>query len=163
MADISPVRFSGVNHYFGEGELRKQILFEASDEIEQGQIVIITGPSGSGKTTLITLIGALRSTQEGSLEVLGRELLGASARELNEVRKDIGFIFQAHNLLDSLTASQNVEMSALLDPQVSPSEAARRSREILEQVGARPPSRSLSQRAVGRREAASRDRAGPGP
>ena len=135
MADIPPVRFSGVNHYFGEGKLRKQILFEVSDEIEPGQIVIITGPSGSGKTTLITLIGALRSTQEGSLQVLGHELRGASARELNEVRKEIGFIFQAHNLLDSLSASQNVEMSALIDPEVSRAEAARRSREILEQVG----------------------------
>ena len=137
MADIPPVRFSGVNHYFGEGKLRKQILFEVSDEIEPGQIVIITGPSGSGKTTLITLIGALRSTQEGSLQVLGHELRGASARELNEVRKEIGFIFQAHNLLDSLSASQNVEMSALIDPEVSRAEAARRSREILEQVGLR--------------------------
>jgi putative ABC transport system ATP-binding protein len=97
--------------------------------------VIITGPSGSGKTTLITLIGALRSTQEGSLQVLGRELRGASARELNEVRKEIGFIFQAHNLLASLTACQNVEMSALIDPKISRAEAARRSREILEQVG----------------------------
>jgi len=137
MADIPPVRFSGVNHYFGEGKLRKQILFEVSDEIEPGQIVIITGPSGSGKTTLITLIGALRSTQEGSLQVLGHELRGASAPELNEVRKEIGFIFQAHNLLDSLSASQNVEMSALIDPEVSRAEAARRSREILEQVGLR--------------------------
>ena len=135
MADAVPVRFSSVNHYFGKGKLRKQILFQVSDEIQPGEIVIITGPSGSGKTTLITLIGALRSTQEGSLQVLGRELQGASARELNQVRKDIGFIFQAHNLLDSLTASQNVEMSALIDPKMSRSEAARRSREILEQVG----------------------------
>lgn len=135
MADTTPVRFSGVNHYFGEGDLRKQILFDVSDEIDAGEIVIITGPSGSGKTTLITLIGALRSTQEGSLEVLGRELRGASGAELNEVRKQIGFIFQAHNLLDSLTANQNVEMSALLDPTVSRADATRRAREILEKVG----------------------------
>jgi putative ABC transport system ATP-binding protein len=135
MADVAPVRFSDVNHYFGEGKLRKQILFEVSGEIERGDIVIITGPSGSGKTTLITLIGALRSTQEGSLQVMGRELRGASARELNEVRKDIGFIFQAHNLLDSLTARQNVEMSALIDPKMSRADATRRSRKILEDVG----------------------------
>jgi len=135
MSEIVPVRFSGVNHYFGRGALRKQILFDVSAEIEAGQIVIITGPSGSGKTTLITLIGALRSTQEGSLQVLGRELRGASSRELNAVRKEIGFIFQAHNLLDSLTANQNVEMSALIDREVSRGEAARQSREILEQVG----------------------------
>ena len=135
MADALPVQFSGVNHHFGEGELRKQILFEVSAEIEAGQIVIITGPSGSGKTTLITLIGALRATQEGTLKVLGRELQGASPSQLNDVRKKIGFIFQAHNLLDSLTASQNVEMSALLDPAVSRAEASQRSREMLQQVG----------------------------
>ena len=104
-------------------------------KFEAGQIVIITGPSGSGKTTLITLIGALRSTQEGTLKVLGHELQGASPSQLNEVRKEIGFIFQAHNLLDSLTASQNVEMSALLDPTVSRSDAARRAREMLQHVG----------------------------
>ena len=135
MADALPVQFSGVNHFFGQGELRKQILFEVSAEIEPGQIVIITGPSGSGKTTLITLIGALRSTQEGTLKVLGHELQGASHGQLNEVRKKIGFIFQAHNLLDSLTASQNVEMSALLDPSVSRADAARRAKEMLEHVG----------------------------
>ncbi len=135
MTDALPVRFTGVNHYFGEGKLRKQILFEVSDQIRPGEIVIITGPSGSGKTTLITLIGALRSTQEGSLCVLGRELCGASPRELNEVRKEIGFIFQAHNLLDSLTACQNVEMSALIDPRVSRSDAAKWARTILEKVG----------------------------
>jgi putative ABC transport system ATP-binding protein len=135
MADALPVQFSGVNHFFGQGELRKQILFEVSAEIEPGQIVIITGPSGSGKTTLITLIGALRSTQEGTLKVLGHELQGASPGQLNQVRKKIGFIFQAHNLLDSLTASQNVEMSALLDPSVSRADAARRAKEMLEHVG----------------------------
>lgn len=135
MSDAPPVQFSGVNHFYGEGDLRKQILFGVSAEIEAGQIVIITGPSGSGKTTLITLIGALRSTQEGTLKVLGHELRGASPRELNEVRKKIGFIFQAHNLLDSLTATQNVEMSALLDPKMSRAEASKRSRAMLEQVG----------------------------
>jgi putative ABC transport system ATP-binding protein len=135
MTDIPIVRMSGVNYHFGEGDLRKQVLFDVSDEIEAGEIVIITGPSGSGKTTLITLIGALRATQEGSLQVLGRELYGASARELNEVRKDIGFIFQAHNLLGSLTASQNVQMSALIDTKMSRAEATRRSCEILEHVG----------------------------
>lgn len=135
MTDPVPVQFAGVNHYFGQGELRKQILFEVSAEVEAGQIVIITGPSGSGKTTLITLIGALRSTQEGTLKVLGHELQGASSGQLNEVRKKIGFIFQAHNLLNSLTASQNVEMSALLDPSVSRADASVRAREMLEQVG----------------------------
>jgi putative ABC transport system ATP-binding protein len=152
MPETLPVAFSGVNHYFGHGELRKQILFEVSAEIEPGQIVIITGPSGSGKTTLITLIGALRSTQEGTLKVLGHELQGASPSHLNEVRKKIGFIFQAHNLLGSLTASQNVEMSALLDRCGEARARDARAR------GIGPPDRSLPQPALRRRETARRDR-----
>jgi putative ABC transport system ATP-binding protein len=105
----------GVNHYFGTGPLRKQILFDVSADINPGEIVINTGPSGSGKTTLLTLIGALRSVQEGSLLTLGQELNNASAQTLTNVRKQIGFIFQAHNLLASLTACQNVEMALGVD------------------------------------------------
>jgi putative ABC transport system ATP-binding protein len=100
-----------VNHYYGTGRLRKQILFEVSAAIQPGEVVIMTGPSGSGKTTLLTLVGALRSTQEGSLKVLGQELRGAPNRRLVELRRNIGYIFQAHNLLNSLTARQNVQMS----------------------------------------------------
>ncbi len=95
-----------VNHYYGSGALRKQILFDVSTEIRSGEIVILTGPSGSGKTSLLTLIGALRSAQEGSLRVLGQELRGTSQRTLQRVRKQIGYIFQAHNLLPALSARQ---------------------------------------------------------
>ena len=66
-----PVALVGVNHYFGTGALRKQILFDVSTEISTGEIVIVTGPSGSGKTTMLTLIGALRRVQEGSVRILG--------------------------------------------------------------------------------------------
>jgi putative ABC transport system ATP-binding protein len=69
------------------------------------------GPSGSGKTTLLTLIGALRKVQEGNLRVLGQELRGLGAGQLVEVRRRIGFIFQAHNLFNSLTATQNVQLA----------------------------------------------------
>ena len=110
------IRVRGVNHYFGTGPLRKQILFDVSAEILPGEIVINTGPSGSGKTTLLTLVGALRSVQEGSLTTLGHELNNASAETLANVRKNIGFIFQAHNLLASLTACQNVEMALGVGP-----------------------------------------------
>ncbi|MGH7193751.1 MAG: ATP-binding cassette domain-containing protein, partial [Candidatus Saccharimonadales bacterium] len=100
-----------MNHSFGQGELRKQVLFDNHLELARGEIVIMTGPSGSGKTTLLTLIGALRSIQDGSIRVLGRELKGLSSRQLVEVRRDVGFIFQAHNLFESLTAFQNVSMA----------------------------------------------------
>lgn len=90
------------------------MLFDISLVLPRGQIIILTGPSGSGKTTLLTLIGALRTLQSGSLQVLGHELVGLRTQELIDIRRNIGFIFQSHNLFESLTASQNVEMSVEL-------------------------------------------------
>jgi putative ABC transport system ATP-binding protein len=90
------------------------VLFDNNLDLRPGEIVIMTGPSGSGKTTLLTLLGALRTVQEGMVEVLGRSLVGLSAVDLVEVRRDIGFIFQAHNLFGSLTAYQNVCMALQL-------------------------------------------------
>src|SRR5204863_9362151 len=80
-ASPSAVRIRGVNHTYGEGELAKQVLFDNLLDIHRGELVIMTGPSGSGKTTLLTLIGGLRSVQEGSLEVLSHEMHGLSHRE----------------------------------------------------------------------------------
>ena len=89
-----------VSHFYGQGALRKQILFDICAEIRAGEIIIVTGPSGSGKTTALTLVGALRSTQEGSIRVLDQELNGASAKTLERIRKNIGYVFQSHHLLD---------------------------------------------------------------
>jgi putative ABC transport system ATP-binding protein len=100
-----------LNHVYGEGETAKQVLFENRLDLSRGEIVIMTGPSGSGKTTLLTLIGALRTVQQGSIKVMGRELAGLDSTQLVNVRQDIGFIFQAHNLFTSLSARQNVRMS----------------------------------------------------
>jgi len=116
------VKVSNLNHYFGEGELRKQALFENNLEVRRGEIVIMTGPSGSGKTTLLTLIGSLRTVQEGSLMVLGNELHSADRDLIVRLRQKLGFIFQAHNLFESLTAFQNVNMAAELvglDPRIA--------------------------------------------
>ena len=124
-----------VNHYYGTGKLRRQILFEISVEIHAGEVVIMTGPSGSGKTTLLTLIGALRAGQEGSLKVFGHELNGATENRLVRVRHNIGYIFQAHNLLNSLTARQNVQMSLELHQKLPLSTLQQKSEAILESVG----------------------------
>ena len=131
----APIVVEHVNHHYGEGKLRRQVLFDVSTEIGAGEIVILTGPSGSGKTTLLTLIGALRSTQVGSLRVLGRELRGAREVTLADVRRRIGYVFQAHNLLDSLSARQNVEMSVQLFEQLPRHEIERRAVEALDAVG----------------------------
>jgi putative ABC transport system ATP-binding protein len=124
-----------VSHYFGTGALRKQILNEVSTDIHPGEIVIMTGPSGSGKTTLLTLIGGLRSAQEGSLKILGEELRGADSERMVRIRRNIGYIFQAHNLLDSITARQNVEMALELHPELSRAERQERAIVTLKAVG----------------------------
>ena len=71
------IALEDVSYSFGKGALRKQVLFDIATRITGGEIVILTGPSGSGKTTLLTLIGALRSAQEGRVSVLGQDLLRA--------------------------------------------------------------------------------------
>jgi putative ABC transport system ATP-binding protein len=106
----SPIIVRGLDHWFGEGEAAKQALFDIDLDIEAGKLITLVGPSGSGKTTLLTLIGCLRRIQEGSVNLLGEELFGASEEQLVVHRRQLGFIFQAHNLHDSLTAMQNVRM-----------------------------------------------------
>jgi len=128
------IRVRNLNYHYGEGELRKQVLFDNNLEVSRGEIVIMTGPSGSGKTTLLTLIGALRTVQEGSLEVLGNQLHGADMNKLVGVRRKLGFIFQAHNLFQSLTAFQNVRMAAELFD-FAPERADRRIAELLTVLG----------------------------
>ncbi len=128
------IQARGLSHYFGEGDLAKQVLFDINLDIYAGETVILTGPSGSGKTTLLTLIGALRTVRHGSLQLFGRELCGASRKELIEIRRQIGFIFQAHNLFASLTARENVRMALELD-RLPRAEMNRRADAILERLG----------------------------
>lgn len=133
---MSPVISIGnLNHYFGTGVLRKPVLININLDVHPGEIVILTGPSGSGKTTLLTLIGALRSLQEGSLKILDQELNGASKQKLIQLRTQIGFIFQSHNLLKCLTAWENVCMSLKLHKHLSVHERKVRSISILDAVG----------------------------
>jgi putative ABC transport system ATP-binding protein len=129
------ISITNLDHYFGEGVLRKQVLFDINLEINLGEIIIMTGPSGSGKTTLLTLCGGLRSAQSGSLKVLGIELCGASAKQLTIERRNHGYIFQAHNLHESLTALQNVKMGLELHSEYSLQEMKEKSTEMLELVG----------------------------
>lgn len=117
------ISVQNLNHYFGTGNLRKQALFDINLDIHAGEIVLMTGPSGSGKTTLLTLMGGLRSAQEGSLKILGQEICGASKQQLTQLRRQIGYIFQAHNLLTFLTAKQNVRMSLELHDEILQSDA----------------------------------------
>ena len=130
------IRATNLCHFFGTGELRKQVLFQNNLTVFPGEIIIMTGPSGSGKTTLLTLIGALRRVSQGELSVLGQSLQGSTASQLVQFRRQVGFIFQAHNLFESLSATQNVRMSLeLTQPGNSMRQNTKASLEMLDKVG----------------------------
>ena len=129
------IDIKNLNHSFGKGELRKQVLFNINLEIDRGEIILMTGPSGSGKTTLLTLVSGLRSPQTGSCKILGKELCGASSAELVQARRNNGYIFQAHNLHYSLTAAQNVQMGLEVQGKYTKSQMRDRSVAMLEEVG----------------------------
>lgn len=132
------VAIRNLNYYFGQGNLRSQILFDINLEIQPGEFVIMTGPSGSGKSTLLSLIGCLREVQEGSLKILGQELKGATPRQQTQVRYHFGYIFQSSNLLKFLTAEQNTHVSLELNSDLNHSEIQKRTHNILDTVGLLP-------------------------
>jgi putative ABC transport system ATP-binding protein len=150
--DRPAVAVSGVGHIYTRGNTRKMVLTDVDLSLNRGEFVVLTGPSGAGKTTLMTLIGALRSLQQGSIQVLGTELLGLSARGCRTIRRHTGFIFQTHNLFDALTAFQTLHLAMELgEVRLSTAEALARARSLLaaldmeEYLYARPPNLSTGQ------------------
>ena len=110
------IRVEHLHHAFTEAGIAKPVLRDISLCVHPGEIVILTGPSGSGKTTLLTMLGGLRAAQSGSLRILGAELLAADRATLTQLRRQVGFIFQAHNLLPYLTALENVRVGLEVHP-----------------------------------------------
>ena len=132
---MAAVVVDNLSHAFGQGEMRREVLQNISFSIEPGEVVLLTGPSGCGKTTLLTLIGALRTVQQGQVSVLSQSLDGAGRRRRQQVRRRIGMIFQGHNLLRCLTAEQNVQMGADLLPDLSYRARRDEARQWLRAVG----------------------------
>lgn len=128
--DVEHLTFS-----YGSGELQHAVLKGLSVRIDQGEIVIITGPSGSGKTTFLTIIGALRHATEGSVRVMGKQLINSSEACKVQIRRQTGYIFQQHNLLKSLTAQQNVAMTLEMQAGFNETSRLARAAELLEAVG----------------------------
>ncbi|WP_269623065.1 DevA family ABC transporter ATP-binding protein [Prochlorococcus marinus] len=133
--NISTVNIDGLSHWYGRGLTRKQVLYSISMTISPGEVVLLTGPSGCGKTTLLTLIGALRKVEKGKLSVFGHQLCGSNRKTRQILRKNIGMIFQGHNLLRCLTAEQNVQMGSDLLKSLSYRERRQQAREWLAAVG----------------------------
>ncbi|AXI49185.1 ABC transporter (plasmid) [Sulfitobacter sp. SK012] len=135
MSDGEPIRLTGLNHYFGKGEARKQAIWNVNLSIALGSLTILMGPSGSGKTTLLTLMGCLREVQEGSVQLLEHELHGATEATMVMLRRRLGFIFQAHNLHESLTATQNVLMGLQVHGNGNAAKQLRAAHHVLDILG----------------------------
>lgn len=129
------VEIKGLSHSFGRGAMQREVLKGIDLSIAPGEVVLLTGPSGCGKTTLLTLIGALRTVQVGSVQVLGQCLDGAGRRQRQQLRRRIGMIFQGHNLLRCLTAEQNVQMGSDLCSGLSYRARRDQARQWLRSVG----------------------------
>jgi putative ABC transport system ATP-binding protein len=129
------IRVRDLHHSFVEGLTKKEVLHGISAEFQRGEICIIMGPSGSGKTTLLKLIGGQRTIQQGGIEVDGQELMGATQRDLVNMRRKIGFIFQAHHLIEALTVCQNVQLPLSFESGHTSASSRARALELLKRVG----------------------------
>ena len=132
------VEIKDLNHWFGDGDQRKQVLRSINLTVQPGEITILLCPSGSGKTTLLTMVGGLRSAQNGSLRIFNEELRQTSKTNLTRLRRKVGFIFQAHNLMPYLNSQQNVRLGLEVVPEwLEQGRAAmnHRCNEVLGQVG----------------------------
>lgn len=143
------IQVAGVSHAFGDGSARKTVLDGVSVNFYAGEIAIVMGPSGAGKTTLLSLVGALRTVQAGSVRVGGTELAKATPVQLRAVRRRIGFIFQEHNLLASLTACENIQLALATEAGVGRAESKERALALLEQVGLREHAEKLPRQLSG--------------
>ena len=124
------VSFQDVSKIYRSGEVEIRAVDDISFEIRKGEFVVIVGPSGAGKTTVLNMLGGMDACSEGTILVDGSEVSRYNARQLTEYRRrDIGIVFQFYNLVQNLTALENVELAAQICP--DPLDA----QEVLRDVG----------------------------
>ena len=106
------IELSNVNKTYQMGEVEIHALQDTSFEIEKGELVCILGPSGAGKTTCLNILGGMDTATSGRLVVDGVDITGLKGKDLIRYRRnDIGFVFQVYNLVQNLTAVENVELA----------------------------------------------------
>ena len=106
------VEFQNVGKTYHMGEVDINALYDASFEIEKGELVVIVGPSGAGKTTLRNILGGMDTLSTGKVMLDGEEISAMNKKQLTEYRRhDVGFVFQFYNLIGNLTALENVELA----------------------------------------------------
>ncbi|KAB8194740.1 ATP-binding cassette domain-containing protein [Nonomuraea phyllanthi] len=147
------VRACGLVRTHGEGQSRVRAVDEVDLEVPEGQMLAVMGPSGCGKSTLLHLLGGLERPTDGQVWVAGRRIDTLSERALARMRRrSVGFVFQAFHLMEELSASENVELPALLAGR-SRRQARRRAGLLLERVGLADRARHLpSQLSGGQRQ-----------
>jgi len=129
------VEVRALRRRFGQGDAAVEAVRGVDLELKRGEIVLIMGPSGSGKTTLLSMLGALLRPSEGSIRLGGVEITKLTEHDLPALRAErIGFIFQDFNLMPSLTARENVEVS-LNVMGVKGREATQRAERLLRELG----------------------------
>ena len=132
--EVLAVRCRDVKKSFGQGSARVQALRGVNLEIQPGELVMIVGPSGCGKTTLISVIAGILDQDEGECRVYSEDLKGIGPRARTQYRgRHIGFVFQALNLVPTLSALENVTVPLLING-IHPREAIARSTEALAKV-----------------------------
>jgi putative ABC transport system ATP-binding protein len=129
------LRVEGLTRVYGAGRTRVVAVRDVDLVTDRGEITLVMGPSGSGKTTLLTMIGCLLTPTSGTIEIDGVDVAARPARERPRIRRTlVGFVFQTFNLLDALSARENVEV-ALNIGGVKGARATARARQLLEDVG----------------------------
>ena len=124
------VEFNDVRKVYKMGEVEVAAADGMTFSCERGEFVVVVGPSGAGKTTLLNMLGGMDSCTSGSIVLDGREISTFNEKQLTQYRRlDIGFVFQFYNLVQNLTALENVELASQICPH--PLDAA----EVLAQVG----------------------------
>ncbi len=124
------VEFHDVRKTYRMGEVEVAAVDGMSFTVEEGELAVVVGPSGAGKTTLLNMLGGMDSATSGTIMLDGREVSAFNAKQLTDYRRhDIGFVFQFYNLVQNLTALENVELASQICR--NPLDAA----EVLGQVG----------------------------
>ncbi|MCI8464038.1 MAG: ABC transporter ATP-binding protein [Lachnospiraceae bacterium] len=124
------VEFHNVSKVYGSGEVRIQALREVNFEIQKGEFCVIVGASGAGKTTILNILGGMDTLTEGKVLLDGEEVSAYNKKQLTGYRRhDVGFVFQFYNLVQNLTALENVELAAQICK--DPLDAV----QVLEEVG----------------------------
>lgn len=124
------VEFKDVSKTYHMGDCEVHAVHHMNFTMEQGELVVIVGASGAGKTTVLNMLGGMDSPTEGTIKLAGKQISGLNARELTLYRRHaIGFVFQFYNLVQNLTALENVELASQICKHPLPAA------DVLKQVG----------------------------